>query len=146
MYVEQGISGGKTSDLLAALPSAQSAKANRSVLLMGVNDILQLVPTATTIANITSLLSILPDPRPVCILPFGGYVGWTSDKENARRLLNDFIRTLPNYIDLESILGDGDDDQPRLIPSVDSGDGLHINHVPGDDLAAQGMYDQGNWH
>lgn len=127
------------------MPSDQSQRATRSVLLIGINDILQGANASTIVGRIDSLRGVLPEVRSVCIFPFGNYVSWTSGKEAIRNEVNTYIRTLPNSIDLESILGDEDDTQPRLLAEYDSGDGLHINHDPGDFVAAQAMYDQGNW-
>lgn len=128
--------------MIAALPSAPSLNATKSMLLIGVNDILADTSAATIIANLQTIRALLPDVRQATIPPFGGYVGWTSGREAVRVEVNNWIKTTPNHTDLELVLGDGDPTQPALLAEVDSGDGLHPNHDTGDVLMAAAMYAQ----
>lgn len=139
-YIESAGSGYTVDDVatLAAGSQAQR-KANASVALCGINDILAGSSAASIIADLQALVAILPNPRLVCIPPFGNNAGWTSGKEAVRVAVNNWIRTTANHTDAELILGDGDPTQPALLAEVDGGDGLHINHSVGDVLLAAAM-------
>lgn len=125
-FGEQAIGGYKTSDLIAYLKPSMTSLYSHSVLLCGINDIIQGVAAATTQANLATLISMLNNPVVVCLLPFGNYTSWDSDKEAKRVAINDWIKAnADHWIDLDAALGDGSPTQPALIAEYDSGDGLH---------------------
>lgn len=110
------------------------------MILIGVNDILGDVALATVEANLTAIAAALPSPHFATVPPFGNHASWTSGREANRKTLNTWIKAnLPHVTDLETIVGDGDGTQARLLAGYDSGDGLHWND-PGDRRAAEAMF------
>ncbi|TXH51432.1 MAG: hypothetical protein E6Q97_18410 [Desulfurellales bacterium] len=138
-YGEQAIGGYKTSDLLAYLKPSMTSRYTDSVLLCGINDVIQSVSAATIEANLTLLLAQLNNPVVVCLLPFGNYAGWTSGKEAVRVAVNDWIRAnVAHYVDAETVMGTAG----ALKPAYDLGDGLHPNDA-GNSALAQAIFEQG---
>lgn len=143
-HVEYAFGGYKTSDLLLGLPpQAAREQATNSVLLCGINDVLNSIAAATIEANLTLLMAMLNNPVVVCILPFGNNAGWTAPKEAIRVAVNDWIKAnVVNYVDAELVIGDGDPTQPVILPAYDSGDGLHLS-TDGDTALAGAIFSQG---
>ncbi|MGE0057009.1 MAG: GDSL-type esterase/lipase family protein [Dehalococcoidia bacterium] len=142
-YGEQAIGGYKTSDLLAFLKPAHIDPYTNSVLLCGINDVIQGVSAATIEANLTLLIAELNNPVVVCLLPFGNYASWDAGKEAVRVAVNTWIKAnVATYVDAELVMGDGDGSQPVLLAEYDSGDGLHPN-ADGNTALAEAIFEQG---
>lgn len=143
-YGEQAIGGYKTSDLIAYLKPSMTERYSDSVLLCGINDVIQSVSAATIEANLTLLIAQLNNPVVVCLLPFGNYSGWTSGKEAVRVAVNTWIKAnVAHYVDAESVMGDlSTPSQPVLKAAYDSGDGLHPNDA-GNTALAGAIFAQG---
>lgn len=142
-YGEQAIGGYKTSDLLAYLKPSYISPYTDSVLLCGINDVLNSVSAATIEANLALLIAQLNNPVVVCLLPFGNYSGWDAGKEAVRVAVNAWIKAnVANYVDAELVMGDGDGSQPVMLAEYDSGDGLHPND-DGNAALAQAIFEQG---
>jgi lysophospholipase L1-like esterase len=66
------------------------------------------------------------------ITPFGANTYYSMANETQRELLNTFIKTPGNFdgvIDFEAAVTDGGTgpNEPKLLSTYDSGDGLHLN-------------------
>lgn len=142
-FIETATGGWTTANLLGALPSLGSQKANFSQVLIGVNDIINSVDINTTKANLLAIAGQVPDPRVCTILPFANYSGWTSGKEVNRVALNAWIMSTFQYPINAEAMGTGS--PPALLPAYDSGDGLHLTNPVGDAALAAIMKAQGNW-
>lgn len=142
-HVEYAPGGYKTSDLLLGLgPQAAREVATQSVLLCGINDVINDVAAATIEANLALLMAQLTNPHVVCLLPFGNHADWTGGREAVRVAVNDWIKfNTANYTDAELVMGDGDPTQPVLLPAYDSGDGLHLS-TDGDTALAGAIFAQ----
>lgn len=136
-YFEWAVGGYKTSDLLSYLKPSVTSMASNSVLLCGINDVINSVSAATIQANLTTLIAALNNPVVVCLLPFGNYTSWDSTKEAVRVAVNTWIKAnVTNYVDAELVMGDGNGSQPVLLAQYDSGDGLHPNDTGNAALAS----------
>lgn len=141
-FQELATGGWTSSQLLTAIQgSSIPAAVRHSMIVIGVNDILGDVVLATVEANLTAIAAALPDPHFATVPAFGNHASWTSGRETNRKALNTWIKAnLPHVTDLETILGDGNGTQARLLAGFDSGDGLHWNEA-GDRRAAESMFE-----
>jgi lysophospholipase L1-like esterase len=90
-----------------------------------------------------SIYASLNGVRPVCILPRGNSVGWVAQYETDRNNVNDFVKSQPNFIDADAVLGDGGN-PVKLQAQYDSGDGIHLS-TAGKAALATAILNQGNW-
>lgn len=143
-FGEYAVGGYRTDQLLdlIAKPSVY-ARVTNSVLLSGIDDVLQDVSAATIEANLTTLMAKIPNPVVCTLMPFGGYVDWTSGREAVRVAVNTWIKAnAATVVDLELVMGDGDPTQPKLLTAVGSADGLHPG-TAGNTMLADAIFSQG---
>jgi len=138
-----GIGANTISDVNARLKSdVLNRQPLDAVVLVGINDIQGNRSAASIITDLQTLYATIAasdtgvNVRPVTILPFGAYIGWSTAREAVRLAVNDWIRTssgLP-YTEAET-MGDGHATQPALQASFDDWDGLHISQNGDTELA-----------
>src|SRR5207249_2741333 len=96
--INAGVSGNQTSDLLARFAvDVTSQRPSDVVLCIGIVDTFSGTASATTIANITTMINTLVaaniTPRLMTLLPYGNYVGWSAANETKRNDVNTFIKS-----------------------------------------------------
>lgn len=142
-YYEIAEAGYRTDQILTLATPAAIQQVNHSIILMGINDVLQDVSAATIEANLATLMGLVPDPVVCTLMPFGGYTGWTSGREAVRVAVNTWIKAnAATYVDLELVMGDGDPTQPSLLPETETVDGLHPG-AAGNVMMADAQFAQG---
>lgn len=95
-FINSGVSGNKTSDVVARMQSDVVAYYPDEVWIwIGVNDILNGIPVADSIANLTSILNICrPYLVRLCTEPFADVYDTIAEKDALSRY-NEFIRSTP---------------------------------------------------
>jgi lysophospholipase L1-like esterase len=106
------------------------------IIFEGVNDLGAGVAASSITAAYASLVSMAHAKGLLVygatITPFGGNSYWSTTNESNRQAVNTYIRAAGNFdgvIDFDANVTDGMTgmNEPKLVTTYDSGDGLHLN-------------------
>jgi lysophospholipase L1-like esterase len=136
--VNAGVGGNTSAQLLARIPDILALYPDRVIVLIGVNDSKQSIPSATTLSNIASIVSALLAANVAVILgtatPYKNGLSWSEGNQALLSAVRDgIIGTYSEYpgvtvVDTYSAMGDTSDPD-ALNALYDSGDGTHENEA-----------------